>query len=120
MKLKIRSIADKGNIEKERLVIKALSNCDVGEFLLLRVGYREGSVTSGVHNSFWFPDQSVEAGDLVVIYSKSGRQNSKKLNSGKKAYFFYWGREGALWKDNSKAPVLMHCQEWESADPKEL
>lgn len=120
MKIKIQSIADKGIYEKERLVMKVIADCDVGDFLLLRAGYREGSVTTGVHNTFWFPDEYVEAGDLVVVYSKSGKQNTKQLNSGKTAHFFYWGKDAALWNTKSKAPVLMHCPEWESADPEEL
>lgn len=120
MKLKIQSIADKGNFEKERLVLKAVADCDVGDYLILRAGFRDGSVTTGVHNTFWFPDEDVEAGDLVVVYSKSGRQNTKQLKNGKTSHFFYWARDSALWGTTSKAPVLMYSPEWESADPKEL
>jgi len=120
MKLKIKSAADKGDFEKERLTIKVTSDCDVGDFLLLRAGYREGSVTTDTHNIFWFPDKQVETGDLVVVYSKSGRQSTKALRSGKTAHFFYWGSDTTLWNGNTTAPVIMHCPEWESTDPEEL
>jgi hypothetical protein len=40
--------------------------------------------------------KAVEAGDLVVLYSKPGTQSQKKLNNGTAVHFFYWGVGGTI------------------------
>jgi hypothetical protein len=120
MNLKLKSIADKGNFAKERLVIRVLNDTNVGEFVVLRTGYAQGSVTIGVSNTYWFPDKSVRAGDLVVLYSKGGALNEKQLDSGNKAHFYYWGQSEALWATPDKAAVLLHAPTWESSSAEEL
>ena len=120
MKLKIKSIADKGDYQKERLVIKVLNDTDVGEFILLGTGFFNQQVNTSVSETFWFPDRQVEEGDLIIVYSKVGKTNEKILNTGKKAHFFYWGKDEALWNSNEKAVVLMYAPVWESNSADEL
>lgn len=120
MNLKLKSIASKGDFEKERLVINVLNDTDIGDYVLLRTGFANGAVTVGVHNTFWFPFKQVKAGDLVVIYSKRGEHSEKELESGHKAHFFYWGRTEALWGTHDKGAVILHAPTWESAGVDEL
>jgi len=118
--LKLKSLADKGNPQKERLIIRVLNDTNVGEFMVLRTGFVNGQVTVGVSNTFWFPDTMVKAGDLVVLYSKSGAITEKVLESGNKAHFFYWGQDSALWEVDDIAVVLLHAPVWESSRAEEL
>lgn len=120
MNLKIKSIAEKGDFQKERLVIRVLNDTDVGDYVLLRTGLSDGEVTTGVHNTFWFPFKNVKAGDLVVLYSKRGSQNEKELDGGRKAHFFYWGRTEALWGTHDKGVVLLYAPTWEGTSVDEL
>lgn len=121
MRLKIESIADKGNYEKERLVLKVLAPTDIGDYLLLQAGHNDGNVTIDTYHSFWFPYKKVNTGDVVVIYSKVGKENKKQLKTtGKTAYFYYWGLKKTAWSSDIKAPVILHAAEWISADPKKL
>lgn len=120
MNIEIQSIADKGNHEKERLVLKVLSDSDIGDYLLAQTGYSEGSVTIGVHHTYWFPYKRVSAGDLVVVYSKTGKDSEKELKQGTKAHFFYWGIGTAIWNRSDRALVLLHAPEWVSKSPDEL
>lgn len=113
MKLKLRSIAAPGNFENERLILKALSDTDVGEYAVLWSGIGSlGGPTSGRKRAYWFPDADVSAGDTVVLYTKKGERSKKPLDAGGTAHFFYWGSETPLWDENHCA-VLIFVSEWE-------
>lgn len=120
MKIDIQSVADKGNIEKERLVLRVKSDTDMGDYLVIQVGFHDGEVTIGTYNTFWFPYKSVSAGDLVVLYTKSGKENVKVLKGSRKSHFFYWGLSSTLWHREDRAPVLLHAPDWVSKAPDEL
>lgn len=117
MNLKFSSIADRGITAKERLVLEVVAKTDVGEYAVFRTGVSGTSVTVGVRNTFWFPDKPVAAGDLVVLYSKSGTESEKELERGTKAHFFYWGAGGSLWGGKEDAAVIAHIDEWISHIP---
>ena len=113
MRLKITSIRDAGNIEKERVVLKAESSADVGAFLLIQAGYFDDSVTNGVEETYWFPDKEVAEGDFIVLYTKSGKMSDKQFRD-VHSHFFYWGLNDPIWKRPNKCPVLMYAPTWES------
>ena len=120
MKITIKSIADKGIKEKERLILKVKSDTDIGDYIVIQAGYSNKEVTVGTYNTFWFPYKAVSAGDLVVLYTKSGRENEKELKSGRMTHFFYWGLDYSIWGSKDRAPVLLHAPEWISKGPEEL
>lgn len=115
MKLAIHSVAAPGDIGKERLVLKALSDTDVGDYAVLWSGIGDGGgPTSGRKRAYWFPDITVRAGDSVVLYTKKGDRSKKVLDGGGTAHFFYWGSETPLWDENHCA-VLLFISEWDYA-----
>ena len=120
MKVQIQSFADAGIAEKERVVISATGDHDIGKYLLFfsKKG-AESNATSGRKTMYWFPDKPIKAGDLVVLYSKKGRRSEKKLDNGSTVHFFYWGLEAPIWGDDSKVAVLMQSMEWNTATPKQ-
>jgi hypothetical protein len=120
MKLEIKSIADKGNYQKERLVLKVMADTDIGDYVVIQSGFHNGEVSIGTYNTFWFPYKSVSTGDLVVLYTKSGKENQNELKRGKVAHFFYWGLNSAIWDRKDRAPVVLHAPEWISKSPEEL
>lgn len=113
MKLKISAIRDAGVQSKERVVIKVISPTNVGEYILLLTSYKNGSVTTGVRKTFWFPDKEVGAGDYVVIYTKSGSRSEKDFKE-VKSHFYYWGDPEAFLNQSDRSLVLMHAPDWES------
>jgi len=113
MKLELRSIAAPGDLGKERLVLKALADTDVGEYAVLWSGIgSSGGPTSGRKRAYWFPDVDVKVGDSVVLYTKKGNRSKKTLDGGTTAHFFYWGSENPLWDENHYA-VLLFVSDWE-------
>ena len=113
MKAKITAIRHEGKLSDERLVIKVETACNIGEFLVLHTGYRGDSVTTRIVDTFWFPDKEVDAGDLVVLYTKTGT-NSEKKDEKNKSHFFYWGKSSPVWNMESTAAVLVYGPTWAS------
>ena len=120
MKVQIQSVADRGDLSRERLVMRVRQDVDIGDFILIRTGFEDDEVTTDVSNAFWFPYQRLRAGDLVVVYSKQGIDRRKQLDDGHKAYFFYWHQDSSLWNDEHVAPVLLYAPQWASKAPREL
>lgn len=118
MNLEIRSFADAGDLSKERIILKALTDLDVGEFAVFRSGVAaSGQPTSGRKFAYWFPDEKVKANDLVVLYTKKGSRSSKRMDGGRTAYFFYCGRDEALWSKSDFGAVLIEVLDWEFKVP---
>ena len=109
MKVQITSVQDKGDMRHERLVLRVKRDVDIGDFMLLRTAFADGHPTTRVENTLWFPDMLMSAGDIVVVYSKSGSAKQKKISGDRTAYFFYWHQDSTLWDDENVAPVLLLC-----------
>lgn len=121
MKLEIDSFADAGVLEKERLVIKALSDLDIGEYVVFSSGLSDTRIPiSGRKTAYWFPDKAVKSGDLVVLYTKSGKSSKKDIGNGRTAHFYYWGLEKARWGSGDKTAVLLRVAEWIHRSPETL
>ena len=83
MNLKILGIMDAGIANKERLVLKVLRNDDIGYYVVFDTTFLEdGNVSNKVRHSYWFPDKEVQAGDLVVLYTKQGIMSERKQKDG--------------------------------------
>ena len=120
MRVQIRYVADPGDLSRERLVMRVLRGVDIGSFMLVRTGFEGDGVNTSVTNAYWFPDKRLQAGDLVVVYSKAGGDTEKPLDDGHKAHFFYWGQKSPLWDDEEFAPVLLYAPQWVGKAPQEL
>ena len=120
MKIRIEYVADRGDMYSERLVLRARSDADIGDFMLLRTGFEDDEVTTEIKNTLWFPYERISAGDIVVIYSKTGHYKKKKLRDNRSAHFFYWNQESPLWDDDDAVPVLLYAPKWTSKTLDEL
>lgn len=120
MKIEIRYVSDKGALGKERLVLHVVADTDIGDYLVLQTGFNDGCVTIATFETYWFPYKAVSAGDLVVLYTRSGTKTQKDLKGGRTAHFFYWGLTFPIWDREDRALVVLHAPEWISKSPEEL
>ncbi len=97
--------------------MEVLVRDDIGDYAMLRAGYRNDNVTSGMTRAYWFPDQEVASGDLVMLHSKDGVNNSRRNSSGNMSHHFYWRSSSPLWGKENHAPVLLHVDSWNSSSP---
>lgn len=110
MILNIQSIKDPGDIEKERIVLSAQHSGDIGDSLIALSRKRdENSISAKLEHIYWIPNQVVKENDLVVIYTKSGKRNLLNNNDGSTTYFFYWGLDSCIDRENY-ALVLFDAQ----------
>lgn len=120
MNLEIRSFADAGELSKERIVLRATTDVDVGDYAVFRSGVSsDGNPTSGRKSAYWFPNGAVKAGDSIVLYSKKGQKSTKRLEDGRTAHFFYWGKQEALWGSPEFCAVVLEVLDWEYKVPVE-
>ena len=120
MRIGINFVSDKGNIEKERLTLTVQADTDIGEYALIQTDFDGEDVLSTVHQAFWFPYKPVTKDDLIVIYTKPGETNTKELEGGKTAHFYYWGLNEPIWDNDVRIPILLHAPTWVHKEPTEL
>jgi len=101
-------------MQRERIILKAREATDLGSYAVFAARPSEESVASGdVPYVFWFPDRELKAGDLVVLYTKSGSPSEKKNEGGATTYFYYWGLDKPIWADSAYRAVLVNTPLWE-------
>jgi hypothetical protein len=118
MKLTVTKISDPGVLEKERVVMKATADEQVGAYLIFKTKeLGDNMVSNKPTKTFWFPDKEVKAGDYVVLYTKPGQDKSTQNEGGGSSHFFYWNLKEPLWPDKNYSAVLMHADKWVNKMP---
>lgn len=107
MKVEIKYIKDFGDPEKERVVFKVNAPTNIGLYVVAEsVKVNDNAISSEIKNQYWFPDQNLGIGDLVVLYTKKGEKKSVLNKDGSTTYFFYWGLEKPLSSVDKSCVVL--------------
>jgi hypothetical protein len=114
MKLEIRSVKSHGDLANERIMLKAISDVNIGAYMISDTTYQsDHAISNKLRHIFWIPDKDVEEDDLIVIYTKSGTDKRvRNSNSGKSTHFFYWGLEGPIWNKGGDTAVLFFLNDW--------
>jgi hypothetical protein len=117
MDIEIVGIKEKGNLDKERIVLKALSDLELGFVMVfLTVGIKGKSFTSTPESVFWFPDKQVSKGDLIVLYTKKGKNTEHKNAGGNTSHFFYMNIDKHYFDTPDKIAVLIEANGWKTSD----
>lgn len=113
MKLKIDKINNKGDFDKEYVTLKVLEDCDVGNYLLADSTYNDSdTVSNKLRHTFWIPDKEVLKGDIIKIFTGSGKKSSISNNDKSTTHIFYWGLKTAVWNDDGDAAILLEIASW--------
>jgi hypothetical protein len=116
MKFKIRGLRDPGNLEKERVVIEALEDGDVGRLIVTTTNQQSATTVSPrIKTPYWIPDQTVKKGDLVVVYTKKGARNTKENDDNTSSHFFYMGSEQSLYNSDTTTAAVFNVASWSFA-----
>jgi hypothetical protein len=115
MKLKILSIHEQGNAEKEYVLLEAVEDCNLGFYGLADTTYRaDGEISNKLRHFFWFPDATLNKGERVVLRTGTGKNNRYTTDSGTKVHRFFWGLESAVWNNDGDAAVLFQMANWKT------
>lgn len=120
MNLQLRSIIGDGILANERITLRALRDLDVGDFLLAQTAIIDDSPSTKLMNPIWFPFGKIKKGDLVVVYTKEGETQSRKLSKGNTAHFYYLDLDTPIWTDPNIGAVVMTTPSWTSMSFDEL
>ena len=116
MKLTVVKVKEHGSLKNERIILKAISDVDVGSYMIADTTYiKENEVSNKLRHTFWLPDKVINKNDLVVIYTKVGKDSVNNNKSGSKTYFFYWGLDKTIWNINEDAAAIFYIKDWISS-----
>jgi hypothetical protein len=115
--LEIIKVADAGNLQKERVLLRMGESASLINFVLINSNATDdsGQVIDLNDRVFWFPDTVVNQGDYVRLYSKAGDFSTQPgTYQGKPTTYhnFYWGLERSIWGGPSNAVVVFRVQNW--------
>lgn len=116
MKMKISAIADQGNLEKERVVLRVQEDLDLTYYALFRCIRGANDIVRGgdIPNVWWWSARKVKAGDYIVLYSKDGKRSEKINGDGSTSYFYYWGQSTPIWTPKYRA-ACVNTSTWQQA-----
>ena len=98
-------------------MLRVLNECNIGYYLVLDSTYTpDDNVSNLVRHPYWFPDEDVSAGDLVVLYTKAGKQSVKHNKNGSSSHFFYRGLDKTVWNQTSDCAVVLEIASWTSKE----
>ena len=114
MSLKLVGVENPGDLDNERVVLRALADVNIGKYILLRARTSpDNKVFSGaIPAAYWFETITIRMNDFVVLYSKVGTRSQKVGNDGITSYFFYWGFTSPAWTPEFK-PTVIQAATWE-------
>lgn len=113
MKLRILYVKESGNLQQERVVLKVLSNTDIGNYVVCDTTYHDDdSVSNKLRHIFWFPDKVVNKGDYIALYTKPGADREFENKSKTITHSFHWGIEKSIWNKDGDGAVVFLISEW--------
>ncbi len=111
--LTIKGVQYRGESERERLVLEAVEDDNVGRYAVFAAASGEGGgLTNRVKLVYWFPDKEVSLGDTIVLYTKRGTPKEKRNEDGSMSHFFYWDRTEPAWDEPGLYAVVFESEDW--------
>ncbi len=114
MKLKIISIHNHGDYDKEYVFLQAIEDCDIGHYAVADSTYTNAArVSNKLRHFHWFQDKAIKQGDYVSLRTGKGTDTVAKTDAGIPIHRFYWGLEKAVWNDTGDCAVLLEIPTWQ-------
>ena len=105
MRVEIRGIIDSGILDSERIVLDVLEDCNLGHYILFDTSYTHHDKPSNdIQHTYKFPTQQARMGDVIVLYSKDGKNSIHEVKS-EIVYSFYWNLNDCVWQNNDCALI---------------
>jgi len=93
----------KADGEDERVAIRALADCDLGDYIITDATFGiKGGSSNLFRHVFEFPTYLVMKDDWIVLYTKRGNQSQNGTT-----HFFYWNSKHNVWNDEHDTVTLI-------------
>lgn len=110
MHIQILKVKDAGDLDNEKIILKANRACDISWYILFDNTYDDaGNISNLWRHLYIFPKIQVKAGDFIWLYTKAGTNSSRGNNSNTTTYLLYWGLEETIWnRENDTAHLIKY------------
>ncbi|WP_430405944.1 hypothetical protein [Fluviicola sp.] len=112
MELKISGIGDRGVLTDERIGFDVIKDCELKYYQLFRTNFNDSGFYNRSKAAYWFAPKHVKAGDKVVVYTKSGKDNFKENEDGTTTYWLYWGLDEPIFINDKNGIALVEINDW--------
>ncbi len=113
MDLKVLSIHNHGDASAEYVLLEVVNDCNVKYYTLADTTYATGGgISNRLRHFFWFPPKDVKAGELVILRTGKGTNDTFRNTNGKTVHRYYWNLGNAVWNNTGDAAVLMQLRSW--------
>lgn len=117
MKLHIIKVADVGDIENERVIIKAQEDCQISWYLIFDNTYnQDGTLSNLWRHLYIFPRIDVKAGDFIWLYTKKGANSQRGNDSNTTTHLLHWGLEETIWNHDGDRAYLVKYEDSQTFD----
>jgi len=112
--LKIEALIQREHAE-ERVMLRALEDCELSNYIIVDHTFDEHrNLSDKIRHSFWFPKQQVKAGDIIFLYTKSGRDRFFKNITKSTSYAYFWDIDSNVWNDFYDGVILIKIDSFTS------
>ena len=113
MDLKIISIHEQGNAEKEYVWLEAVNDCNLNDYILADTTYTgKNKISNKLRHFYWWTSCKVEKGERIVLMTGKGKSDTYTAKSGHRVHRFFWGLGSAVWNNTGDAAVLFNIAQW--------
>lgn len=111
--IEIQYILDGAIPNRERVMFKVNYNDNAGFYIaLLTTEITYNTVSIIPKTVFWFPNQQVQTGDYIFLYTGLGINTKFTNKLGTTSYNFYWNSKLTLFNNQKDSIVLMKADSW--------
>lgn len=106
--LRVVGIYERGVPNQERVVLRANTIINMGQFgLVLGIRQEQGRAFPIRDNFFWFGDGYVAAEDWIFVYTGPGEARTSEIpGATQKIYSLHWGRQITILGSPELVPIL--------------
>jgi hypothetical protein len=108
MQLQILKVRDAGDLDNEKIILKANETCEISWYILFDNTYDElGNLSNLWRHVFIFPKIQIKAGDFIWLYTKAGKSTSRGNTSNTTTHLLYWGLGETIWNHEKDVAHLI-------------
>ncbi|WOS41909.1 hypothetical protein [Xanthomonas rydalmerensis] len=115
-KLKVHSVANKGDLASECVWIQVLEDIQsLSHYLLCDTTYTdENHVSNELRHLYWFNNLAVKKGDWIQLMTKDGRNASMVNKYQTTTHVFFWKLGVAVWNKAGDAALIFDVVDWKT------
>jgi hypothetical protein len=113
MKLKVHSVENKGDLDKEVVWLEVIEPCDLSYYIIADNTYTaEGKISNELRHVYWFPSRNVAKGDYIALRTTNGSNTTTTNDRKTTTYIYYWNLGHSVWNKDGDCAVLFKLTTW--------